>query len=172
MDLNSTYVDWGYLAEILAMMVPEQPQFPIEGLLEHEDARLYSIDNQRDEEEFGLLDAPSQPITQQERQDIEAGYARLHIHTNLLLDLGFIDQHDRDEAIRRIPDTSPWRYGYEVWPRRITARGYFFLEAIGGTEESNSGVLQSLQKASTMVATEAIKHGVSEIVKALGSAIG
>ena len=33
MDLNSTYVDWGYLAEILAMMVPEQPQFPIEGLL-------------------------------------------------------------------------------------------------------------------------------------------
>lgn len=167
--MNHTDIDWGYLAAILTIMEPRQPLFPIEEWPDHNDARLYLIDNQRIEKLFGLaVDDSSQPTTEQELQGIVDDYTRLHKHTNFLFDLEFIDQHDKGEWARTHPGMhSLWSYGYEVWPSRITAKGYFFLEAIRGTDGSKTGILQSLQKASAILATEAVKHGVSEIIKGL-----
>ena len=168
--MNHTDIDWEYLAEILTLMESRQPLFPIEEWANHQDARLYFIREQQVGELLGLhIDEPYQAPTEQEWLDLETCYGKLHTHTHFLLDLEFIDQHDRGERNRNHPGSySPWLEGYEVWPVRITAKGYFFLEAIRESDQSKTGVLQGLQKATSVVATEAIKHGIAETLKMIG----
>ena len=170
--MNHTDIDWEYLTEILTLMESRQPLFPIEEWANHDDARLYFIRERELEELLGLtVDEPYQAPTEQERLHLESGYSRLHTHTHFLLDLEFIDQHDRSEWARNHPGgLSPWLEGYEVWPVRITAKGYFFLETVRESDQSKTGVLQALQKATSVVATEAIKHGLAETLKMIGRA--
>lgn len=175
--MNHSEIDWGYLVEILAMMEPEQPLFPIEMWPDrHENARLYLVEQQRINIALGIIAGDEyQLTTEQEMQGLEDNYKRLHRHAHFLLDLDFIDQHDKGESIRVFPGHADfWQHGYEVWPRRITAKGYFFLEMIREEERSandsrGESLAQRLQKAGTLVGTEAIKHGVGEVFKMLGN---
>ena len=177
--MNHSDIDWEYLVAILEMMESEQPLFPIEGWpARHEDARLYLVERQRTNIALGITPEDEyQPTTEQERQSLEDNYKRLHKHAHFLLDMDFIDQHDKDENIRAFPGGrrgSFWRHGYEVWPRRITAKGYVFLEMVregemSANESRGESLAQRLQKASTLVGTEAIKHGVGEVFKMLGN---
>ena len=177
--MNHTDIDWGYLVEILEMMESQQPLFPIaEWPGRHKDARLYLLERQQTNIALGIApEEEYQPATDQERQGLEDNYKRLHRHTHFLWDLDFIDQHDKDENIKAFPGgrgRSFWRHRYEVWPRRITAKGYFFLEMVREAERSDNesrgeSLAQRLQKAGTLVGTEAIKHGVGEIFKMLGN---
>ena len=170
--MNHTDIDWEYLAEILTLMESRQPLFPFEEWANHKDALFYFI---REQEVDKLLGGPVeeqyQVPTEQELLVLENGYNRLHTHTHFLLDLEFIDQHDKSEWARNHPGSnSLWLQGYEVWPMRITAKGYFFLETVREPDQSKTRVLQTLQKATPAVATEAIKHGITEILKMIGSA--
>ena len=170
--MNHTDIDWEYLAEILTLMETRQPRYPLEEWVRHEDARFYFIREQQVTKVLGLdLDEPYQAPTEQEWLDLESVYDRLHTHTNFLLDLEFIEQHDRSDQARSYPSTySVWLQGYEVWPARITAKGYFFLEMVRNPDQSKTGVMQTLRNVPTLLATEAIKHGIAEAVKMIGSA--
>lgn len=177
--MNYTEIDWGYLVQILAMMESEQPLFPIEEwTTRHEDARLYLMERERTDTALGLpTEGKYRLATDEEKQDLEDNYKRLHRHTHFLLDLDFIDQHDKDENTRRFPGgrgRAFWRHNYEVWPKRITAKGYFFLEMVregetSGSEPKGEPLVQRLQRAGTLLGTEAIKHGVDEVFKMLGN---
>ena len=172
--MNHTNIDWEYLTEILTLMESRQPRFPIEEWAEHPDARFYFIRKQAVDKVLGLhVDNPYPDPTEQERLELGSAYDRLHTHTNFLLDLEFIEKLDRSERSRNHPGrNSPWLRGYEVWPTRITAKGYLFLEAVRGPDQANGRVLQTLQNASTAVAKQAVKHGITEIMKAIVSAVG
>ena len=85
------------------MIESEQPLFPIEDWPDrHEDARLYLLERERTDIAFGLTTEDKYRLaTGQEKQDLEDNYKRLHRHAHFLLDLDFIEQHDKDENIRR-----------------------------------------------------------------------
>ena len=170
--MTHTGIDWEYLVDLLTKMEAEQPLFPIQEWLDrHQDARFYVAHSQQMDEFFGIAEQDElRQMTDEERQGLEDDYKRLHRHTNFLLDLEFIEQHEN-----KMPyDHMLWFQGYEVWPRRVTAKGYFFLEMIREAEKSanesaGESLMQRLRKVGTLVGAEAVKHGVSEGFRMLGS---
>ena len=172
--MNYTDIDWGYLVGLLNTMEAEQPLFPIQEWLDHhQDARFYAVHSQQFDEFLGMAAQDElRQMTDEDWQEIEDNYKRLHRHTNFLLDLDFIEQHEN-----KMPyDHILWFQGYEVWPRRITAKGYFFLEMIreaekAANESTGESLMQRLRRVGTLLGTEAIKHGVGESFKMLGSNI-
>ena len=172
--MNHTDIDWGYLVGLLTMMEAEQPLSPIQEWLDrHQDARFYVVQSQQLDEFLEMAaQAELREMTDEDWQGMEDNYKRLHRHTNFLLDMEFIEQHEN-----KMPyDHMLWFQNYEVWPRRITAKGYLFLEMIREAEESahestGESLMQRLQRVATLVGTEAIKHGVGESFKLLGGNI-
>ena len=172
--MNYTDIDWGYLVGLLNTMEAEQPLFPIQEWLDHhQDARFYVVRSQQINELLGMAAQDElRLMTDEDWQGIEDNYKRLHRHTNFLLDLDFIEQHENKMSY----DHLLWFQGYEVWPRRITAKGYFFLEMIReaekvANESTGESLMERLRRVGTLVGTEAIKHGVGESFKMLGGNI-
>ena len=106
------------------------------------------------------------PTTEERKEHVEA-LQKFHTHTGVLSDLNRIETWDKPTSMPE-PPVGCWIVpAEEFWPKRVTAKGYAFLETLEADKRKQGNLLETIKQFAIARVNKAADLGLEAFVEHL-----